>query len=66
MQLEHYSDEKIRTAVQRSKKLMRGKEEKIPSDYGTYIYIIVDEILEVEECGLPVDHSAEEEGSGCF
>ena len=28
-----------------------------------YIYKIVDEILEVEECGLPVDHSAEEEGN---
>ena len=46
IRLEHYSDEKVRIAVQRAKKLMNGREEKIPSQYGTYVYKIVDEILE--------------------
>ena len=47
IQLEHYSDEKVRIAVKRAKELMNGREEKIPSQYGTYVYKIVDEILEV-------------------
>lgn len=47
LQLSHYSDEKVREAVQRAKKLVAGKEEKIPSEYGTYVYKIVDEILQV-------------------
>ena len=46
LQLEHYSDEKVKTAVERAKALMNGKEEKIPSGFGTYFYKIVDEILE--------------------
>lgn len=46
LNIEHYSDEKIRLAVQRAKGLVKGKEEKIPSDYGTYVYKIVEEILE--------------------
>lgn len=44
---EHYSDEKIRVAVQRAKELLNGKEEKIPSEYGTYMYKVVEEILKV-------------------
>lgn len=47
LQLEDYSDEKVRCAVRRAKELMNGRDEKIPSDYGTYVYKIVDEILEV-------------------
>ena len=47
LQLIHYSDEKVRMAVQRAKQLMEGKDEKIPSEYGTYVYRIVDKILEV-------------------
>lgn len=46
LNIEHYSDEKIRLAVQRAKGLVKGKEEKIQSDYGTYVYKIVEEILE--------------------
>lgn len=46
---EHYSDEKIRLAVQRAKELVKGKEEKIPSDYGTYVYQIIEEILDAVE-----------------
>lgn len=46
LQLEHYSDEKVKTAVERAKVLVNGKEEKIPSEFGTYFYKIVDEILE--------------------
>ena len=49
LQLEDYTDEKIRIAVQRAKELMDGKDEKIPSDYGTYVYKIVEEILDVIE-----------------
>lgn len=49
LQLEHYSDEKVRMAVQRAKALVNGKDEKIPSEYGTYVYKIVEEILEVAE-----------------
>ena len=44
---EDYSDEKVRLAVQRAKELMKGKNEKIPSDYGTYVYQIIEEILDV-------------------
>ena len=47
LKLEHYSDEKVRLAVQRAKALMNGRNEKIPSDYGTYVYKIVEEILTV-------------------
>lgn len=47
LKIEHYSDEKIRLAVQRAKALMNGKNEKIPSDYGTHVYKIVEEILAV-------------------
>lgn len=46
LNFEHYSDEKVRLAVERAKDLM-GENEKIPSDYGTYVYKIVEEILEV-------------------
>lgn len=46
LQLEHYSDEKVRMAVQRAKALVEEKNESIPSDYGTYVYKIVDEILQ--------------------
>ena len=53
LKFEHYSDEKIRLAVQRAKELVKGKEEKIPSDYGTYMYQIIEEILEAVE--LPVE-----------
>ena len=53
LKFEHYSDEKIRLAVQRAKELVKGKEEKIPSDYGTYVYQIIEEILEAVE--LPVE-----------
>lgn len=47
LKLEHYSDEKIRLAVKRAKELVEGKNEKIPSAYGTYVYQIIEEILEV-------------------
>ena len=53
LKFEHYSDEKIRLAVQRAKELVKGKEEKIPSDYGIYMYQIIEEILEAVE--LPVE-----------
>lgn len=33
--------------MQRAKELMKEKDEKIPSDYGTYVYKIIEEILEV-------------------
>ena len=46
LNFEHYSDEKVRLAVERAKDLM-GENEKIPSDYGTYVYKIIEEILEV-------------------
>lgn len=46
LNFEHYSDEKVRLAVKRAKDLM-GENEKIPSDYGTYVYKIVEEILDV-------------------
>ena len=46
LNFEHYSDEKVRLAVERAKDLM-GENEKIPSDYGTYVYKIVEEILDV-------------------
>ena len=46
---EHYTDEKVRLAVERAKELMEGKEEKIPSGYGTYVYQIVEEILKAIE-----------------
>lgn len=46
LNFEHYSDEKVRLAVKRAKNLM-GENEKIPSDYGTYVYKIVEEILDV-------------------
>ena len=46
LNFEHYSDEKVRLAVKRAKDLM-GENEKIPSDYGTYVYKIIEEILEV-------------------
>lgn len=49
LMFEHYSDEKIRLAVQRAKELVKGKEEKIPSDYGTYVYQIIEEILDAVE-----------------
>lgn len=49
LQLEHYSDEKVKMAVQRAKDLVNGKDEKIPSEYGTYVYKIVEEILDVVE-----------------
>ena len=42
-----FSDEKIRIAVKRAKELMGDKNEKIPSNYGTYVYKIVEEILDV-------------------
>ena len=44
-----YSDEKVRLAVRRAKELVTGKNEKIPSDYGTYVYQIIEEILDVVE-----------------
>lgn len=47
LKLEHYSDEKVRLAVQRAKELVKGKDEKIPSGYGTYVYKIIEEILDV-------------------
>ncbi len=47
LNFEHYSDEKVRFAVKRAKDLMGEKDEKIPSGYGTYVYKIVEEILEV-------------------
>lgn len=47
LNFQHYSDEKVRLAVKRAKELMEGKNEKIPSDYGTYVYQIVEEILDV-------------------
>lgn len=43
---QHYSDKKVRLAVERAKELVKGKNEKIPSEYGTYVYKIVEEILE--------------------
>lgn len=46
---EDYTDEKVRIAVKRAKELVKGKEEKIPSDYGTYVYQIIEEILEAVE-----------------
>ncbi len=49
LQLEHYSDEKIKIAVERARNLTYGKEEKIPSGFGTYFYKIVDEILEATD-----------------
>lgn len=49
LKLEHYSDEKVRLAVQRAKELVEGKDEKIPSGYGTYVYKIIEEILDVVE-----------------
>lgn len=49
LQLEHYSDEKVRIAVHRAKDIVNGKDEKIPSEYGTYVYKIVEEILDVAE-----------------
>lgn len=49
MKLEHYSDEKVKIAVERAKDLMNGREEKIPSEFGTTFYKIVDEILEATE-----------------
>lgn len=49
LKLEHYSDEKVRLAVQRAKELVEGKDEKIPSGYGTYVYKIIEEILNVVE-----------------
>lgn len=49
LQLEHYSAEKVEDAVCRAKKLMDGKEEKIPSGYGTYVYKIVEKILKATE-----------------
>lgn len=49
LQLEHYSGEKVKIAVERAKALMNGKEEKIPSGFGTYFYKIVDEILEATD-----------------
>lgn len=49
IQLEHYSAEKVKNAVDRAKKLMAGREEKIPSQYGTYVYKIMDEILKTVE-----------------
>lgn len=48
LQLEHYSDEKVKIAVERAKALING-EEKIPSGFGTYFYKIVDEILEATD-----------------
>ena len=47
LNFEHYSDEKVRLAVKRARELMEEKSEKIPSDYGTYVYKIVEEILNV-------------------
>ena len=47
LNLEHYSDEKVRLAVKRAKELMEEKDEKFPSDYGTYVYKIVEELLDV-------------------
>lgn len=47
LNFEHYSDEKVRLAVKRAKELMGQKNEKIPTDYGTYVYRIVEEILAV-------------------
>ena len=49
LKLEHYSDEKVKIAVERAKDLMNGREEKIPSEFGTTFYKIVDEILEATE-----------------
>lgn len=49
LKLEYYSDEKVRLAVQRAKELVEGKDEKIPSGYGTYVYKIIEEILDVVE-----------------
>lgn len=49
LKLEHYSDEKVRLAVQRAKELVEGKDGKIPSGYGTYVYKIIEEILDVVE-----------------
>lgn len=48
LQMKHYSDKKVRLAVQRAKELTKGKNEKIPSGYGTYVYRIIDELLKVE------------------
>jgi hypothetical protein len=44
---EHYSDEKIRAAVQRAKELQKDSSEKYPKDYGTHVFKIIDEILEI-------------------
>ena len=49
---EDYTDEKVRLAVKRAKELVEGKDEKIPSDYGTYVDQIVEEILDVVEESL--------------
>lgn len=49
LQLEHYSDEKVKIAVERAKVLMNGKNEKIPLEFGTYFYKIVEEILEATD-----------------
>lgn len=49
LRFEDYTDEKVRIAVKRAKELVKGKEEKIPSDYGTYVYQIIEEILDAVE-----------------
>ena len=47
LQFEDYSDEKVRFAVKRAKELVEGRDEKILSTYGKYVYQIVEEILAV-------------------